>query len=214
MKNFFCDRHLASNPYLNFFEAFAWLFVLWIVMSGIFTLKFLLFGLVSSFFISCCVISHMCLNGIKSEKKYFILHVNYYRLLLYFFWLVNEIIKSALAVAKIIITGNKKIDPYVIWFKADYDNPVARAILANSITLTPGTVSIDIFDDGIYSVHALNKEFADGLLSGDMQRKIAMLYGEDIDYRVFDVITDSDYNPAEFVGLRHKKFKRVKKNYD
>ena len=98
-----------------------------------------------------------------------------------------------------------------MWFKADYDNPAARAILANSITLTPGTVTIDIYDSGVFSVHALNRKFADGLLSGDMQKRIAKLYGEEIDYRVVDVVVDPDYTVKEVVELTTKRFKRRRK---
>ena len=119
--------------------------------------------------------------------------------------------KSAVDVTGIILTSNDKIDPLVVWFKADYDNPAARAILANSITLTPGTVTIDIYDSGVFSVHALNRKFADGLLSGDMQKRIAKLYGEEIDYRVVDVVVDPDYTVKEVVELTTKRFKRRRK---
>ena len=74
-----------------------------------------------------------------------------------------------------------------MWFRANYDNPAARALLANSITLTPGTVTVDILEDGTYSVHALTEESKAGLLDGTMQGKVARLFGETIDFRVLDV---------------------------
>ena len=211
MRDFFRDRHLASNPYLNFIEVYGLLLLLWIVMSGIFTVKFIIYGCVSSFLISCFVVGSLRIGGLKSNRTYFILHANYPKLIIYFLWLIKEVVKSAIDVSKIILSPNMKIDPIVVWFKADYDNPAARAILANSITLTPGTVTIDIYDSGVFSVHALNRKFADGLLSGDMQKRIAKLYGEEIDYRVVDVVVDPDYTVKEVVELTTKRFKRRRK---
>ena len=58
----------------------------------------------------------------------------------------------------------------------------ARFVLANSITLTPGTITIEITEDGIYSVHALTGELKEGLLDGSMQQKVAWLYKETINF--------------------------------
>lgn len=212
MKDFFRDRHLVSNPYVNFLEVFVLLLFLWIVMSGIFTVKFIAFGCISAFLISIFVVRSLRIGGLKSDKTYFILHANYLKLVSYFLWLIKEIVKNAIAVAGIAISSKNKINPSVIWFKADYDNPAARAILANSITLTPGTVTIDIYDDGIFSVHALNDDFAEGLLEGDMQKRIAKLYSEEIDYRVIEVEIDKSYKTSQIVELANRRFKRRKHN--
>lgn len=83
--------------------------------------------------------------------------------------------------------GKKSLHPQIVWFQANYDNPAARALLANSITLTPGTVTVDILEDGTYSVHALTEGAKEGLLDGTMQGKVARLFGETIDFRVLDV---------------------------
>ena len=214
MREFFRDRHLTSNPYLNFLEVFGLLMFLWIVMSGIFTVKFILYGCISSFLISCFVVGSLRIGGLKSDRTYFILHANYPKLIIYFMWLIKEVVKSAADVSKIVLSHNMGLEPHVVWFKADYDNPAARAILANSITLTPGTVTIDIYDSGVFSVHALNRDFSEGLLTGEMQNRIAKLYGETIDYKVIDVITDYDYREKEVVELTSKRFKRRRKNRD
>jgi cation antiporter len=183
-------------------------------MSGIFTVKFIIYGCVSSFLISCFVVGSLRIGGLKSNRTYFILHANYPKLIIYFLWLIKEVVKSAIDVSKIALSSKMKIEPLVLWFKADYDNPAARAILANSITLTPGTVTIDIYDSGVFSVHALNRDFAEGLLAGDMQKRIAKLYGETIDYKVIDVVTDYDYIEREVVELTSKRFMRRRKNRD
>ncbi|ASS38147.1 hypothetical protein AXF17_06830 [Mogibacterium pumilum] len=154
------------------------------------------------------------IGGLKSNRTYFILHANYPKLIIYFMWLIKEVVKSAADVSKIVLSHNMGLEPHVVWFKADYDNPAARAILANSITLTPGTVTIDIYDSGVFSVHALNRDFSEGLLTGKMQNRIAKLYGETIDYKVIDVVTDYDYREKEVVELTSKRFKRRRKNRD
>lgn len=77
--------------------------------------------------------------------------------------------------------------------------------------MTPGTVTIDIYDSGVFSVHALNSEFADGLLDGSMQMRVAKLYGETIDYKVVDVVTDYDFTEKEVVELTSKRGKRRRK---
>ncbi|WP_207651543.1 Na+/H+ antiporter subunit E [Mogibacterium pumilum] len=199
---------------MNFLEVFGLLLFLWIVMSGIFTVKFILYGCISSFLISCFVVGSLRIGGLKSNRTYFILHANYPKLIIYFMWLIKEVVKSAADVSKIVLSHNMGLEPHVVWFKADYDNPAARAILANSITLTPGTVTIDIYDSGVFSVHALNRDFSEGLLTGKMQNRIAKLYGETIDYKVIDVVTDYDYREKEVVELTSKRFKRRRKNRD
>jgi multicomponent Na+:H+ antiporter subunit E len=110
----------------------------------------------------------------------------------YAFWLFKEIVKSSLHVSRAVINPDM-VDASVLWFKADYDNPLARAVLANSITLTPGTITIDIFEDGIYSVNAVTKASRDELLDGTMQHKVAWVFGEEIDYKVLGV-EDKDEN--------------------
>jgi multicomponent Na+:H+ antiporter subunit E len=85
-------------------------------------------------------------------------------------------------------------------------------MLANSITLTPGTITIDITDDGIFSVHALTQELREGLLDGSMQAKVAWLYGETID---FSPVDEKDVRPAEEQKrpeLVRRKYKVRRKN--
>ena len=63
-----------------------------------------------------------------------------------------------------------------------FENPMADVFLSHSIILTPGTITIDISKDGVYEVHALNESLAEGLLSGEMQMKIADLFNETCDF--------------------------------
>ena len=72
------------------------------------------------------------------------------------------------------------------WFAKQLGDFLLHTTLANSITLTPGTVTLNVTDDGLYEVHALNQGFADGLLEGGMQQKIAELFGEPFIYEVVE----------------------------
>lgn len=99
------------------------------------------------------------------------------RSVLYFPWLFLEIIKSNLHVARIILTPALPIRPHLIRVPASQQTEVGRVIYANSITLTPGTISLDLRDDEIL-VHALDDSVAQDLKTGAMDRKVAALERE------------------------------------
>ena len=98
------------------------------------------------------------------------------RLFLYAPWLVWEVVKANIDVARRILTPSLPISPRMIKVKAGQRSDLGRVIYANSITLTPGTVSVDVEDSTIL-VHALTKEAADGVETGEMDRKVTRLEG-------------------------------------
>ncbi len=100
------------------------------------------------------------------------------RFIAYLPWLIYQIVLANIDVAKRALSPRMPIDPRVVTFKTMLKSDVARTALANSITLTPGTVTIDIVDDVFY-VHAIAKEPADDLLKGAMERRIAHIFMED-----------------------------------
>lgn len=211
MNKFFSDKRLKSNPFLNWLELFIILSVMWFVMSQIFhEVKFLVFGIGSSIIISYFCLNSLTMDGLKSENRYFLLHINVLKFVSYFIWLIGQIIISSLDVTKVIFSDRSAIEQKIIWFKADYDNPAARALLANSITLTPGTVTMDIYDNGIYTVHALTDSAAEGLLEGSMQRKVADVFRETIDYRVVNIQEESieQRERERRIQLVRKKYRR------
>jgi len=98
------------------------------------------------------------------------------RALRYLPWLMWQIVKANVDVARCILDPHLPIRPTVIRVKAGQRRDLGRVIYANSITLTPGTVSIDLEGDEIH-VHALTREAAEGLRSGVMDRKVTELEG-------------------------------------
>jgi multicomponent Na+:H+ antiporter subunit E len=93
---------------------------------------------------------------------------------LYLPWLLKEIVASNLTVAKLVLRPKLRVSPCVVRVKATQRGEGARVLFANSITLTPGTISMGTEKDAII-VHALTREIADGLLSGEMDRRVTAL---------------------------------------
>ena len=97
--------------------------------------------------------------------------------ILYFFWLMWSVAQSNLQVAYIVLHPKLPIQPGLLRLRTKLRNRTGHIILANSITLTPGTITID-FDDGDYSVHALVPGAAQSLLDAKMQSKLERIFGE------------------------------------
>jgi len=144
------------------------LYGLWLLLSGYFQALLLSLGAVSV--IAVVWIAHR-MDVIDHEGHPIHLTV---RAILYWPWLLVEIVKSNIDVAKVIIRRKMPISPSVIEVKATQETELGQVIFANSITLTPGTVAIAV-DLDIISVHALTREAADGLQSGDMDRRVTAM---------------------------------------
>ncbi len=96
------------------------------------------------------------------------------RIIGYWLWLIWHIIIANIDVAKRVLSPTMPISPRLIKVSAMQEGPIGQVIFANSITLTPGTVSVDV-DRGEITVHALTEEAAREVLDGPMNRKVALL---------------------------------------
>jgi len=76
--------------------------------------------------------------------------------------LVKEIIKANLAVSHLIFAHNEIVEPVIVRFRTSLKTETARVLLANSITLTPGTITVSLHEDELV-VHCLDKSLAEGL---------------------------------------------------
>ena len=96
----------------------------------------------------------------------------------YWMWLVVQIFRSAIEVSKLVLNPRLPIAPRVVRIADDLPHPIARLTLAHSITLTPGTVTIDCDDDGM-EIHALDPEAASSLGTdgGPMAARVRALFG-------------------------------------
>ena len=92
----------------------------------------------------------------------------------YFPWLIWEIAKSTWYVIGVVLRGPSAISPNLIKVKASQASQVGINVYGNSITLTPGTITVDVEGDEL-TVHALTQSTADDLLDGTMDRRVARM---------------------------------------
>ncbi len=100
--------------------------------------------------------------------------------LVYFAWLFIQIIKANIAVVRAVLSPDMAVSPTLVRIPTPQKSDIGKVMFANSITLTPGTVSVDIQDDHIL-VHALLSEMSDPEDFADMAERSAWAIGEDID---------------------------------
>ncbi len=142
------------------------LFVFWLLLSGHFEPLLLGLGLVSVIF---TVFLAKRMKVIDHESYPLHLSPRLPGFLVFLFW---EIVKSNIDVLKRIMTlGTPSISPQLIKIPLQQKTDLCRVIYANSITLTPGTVSVELNNDKI-TVHALTKDAADDLSDGRMAKAI------------------------------------------
>ena len=145
------------------------LLCLWLLMSGYYSDLLISLGIISCAF---CVYIAKRGNLIDDEGLPIFFMP---RLLNYLIWLFKEILKSNLATGKVIING--KVEPETFTVKASQVTDVAKVTYANSITLTPGTVTTKVHKD-VFEVHALNADFGNDIRTNKMDRKVTWLEGK------------------------------------
>ena len=145
------------------------LFSLWLLMSGHYSVLIVSLGI-----ISCAFCVYVAKRGKLIDDEglptFFIP-----RLLNYLMWLFKEILKSNVITAKVIING--KVEPEIFTVKSSQVTDVAKVTYANSITLTPGTVTTKIQKD-VFEVHALNSDFGNDVRTNEMDKKVTWLEGK------------------------------------
>ena len=152
---------------MRFLTLFVILFVGWLLMSGHY--NGLLIGLGVA---SCALCAWLSLRIGATDSEGLPTHL-FRRLFSYQAWLIGEIISSNIATAKIILRGTA--DPEIFEVPATQVTSAGLANYANSITLTPGTVTVDINEAKTgasrFLVHALHPQFGDDVRGGDMDRR-------------------------------------------
>jgi len=113
---------------------------------------------------------------LKNDVRFKFIYIKPFtpKYLLWSIWLFKEIIVSSVAVSIKVWQTNLKISPMLTWIESKNETDIALTTYANSITLTPGTVCVDIKDDHLL-IHALVKDNIKSLKSGDMDSKINKL---------------------------------------
>jgi len=141
---------------------------LWLGISGVYKPLLFMLGLGSVVFV-VWMSKRMEVVGVEHNP---ILYS--WRLPVYWLWLLKEIIKSNFDVARATLNPDRYVEPTVIFVPMALQSAVGKVTYANSITLTPGTVTLLLEDDEV-EVHALTKNSAAGIQARAMERKIAWL---------------------------------------
>lgn len=163
-----------SFSFGSFFITFVLMFLTWIVLSGNFSGMLIGLGIFSSALVAFFFHDLLFPSFTRGHIRIF------FKFLAYIPWIILEIVKANFHLLKIVFSPNMKdlIDPHIITFKTDLKSDLAITTLANSITLTPGTITVTAIRDGVFRVHAIDKPSADAL-PGAMLEKTAEIYGED-----------------------------------
>ena len=185
-KDMLNDKTIVGSPVKHLTVLAVVMFAFWFLLSGKVDFKFLLYGALTAIISAWICVPLLLLPNADGTKKYFIFDVILGKYALYWLWLLKEVVNANIDVVKATVKSEMVINPRVIAFRIKYDNPMAHTTLANSITLTPGTVTLNVTEDGLYEIHALTDGAAEGLLGGGMQQKVADLFGEPFIYEVVE----------------------------
>ena len=131
---------------------------LWIIFNGKVTLEIVLFGLVIAAALDFFVIKFMDYRPQTTLKAIRLLP----QMLLYFLVLLREIFKANIQTTKLLYSAKYEVEPLLVTFRPGLKTDTARVVLANSITLTPGTITVSM-DEEECVVHCLDKSLSEGM---------------------------------------------------
>lgn len=145
--------------------------VFWLLLSGFLKPLLLAFG-VASVALVVFLLLRMDREDDQPEKLSFS-----FSTIRYVVWLLGQIILSSLDVTKLVWGSSKKLSPSLAKLPISDVPEKNRVLYANSITLTPGTLSVDIDDEHV-TVHALKEQSLEDLQAGEMAKKAASVNGD------------------------------------
>jgi multicomponent Na+:H+ antiporter subunit E len=159
---------------------FVVLLAFWLLLSGQYSPVFLGMGVASAALVTALTQALVApslgpdVGGVRVLPRRLLSYA------VYIAWLISRIPPAGLQIAYHVLHPRVPIDPGVLRFRTGLQSPMARAILANSITLVPGTMTLEVNDDE-FVVHAFIPSAVDDLASATMQNKIADVFREEHD---------------------------------
>lgn len=160
----------------HYISLFITLAGLWLILSGEYTFSHPLVA--SMGVLSCLLVTWLSWRLDLHDQAWPLLELRMIRLPIYALWLIKEIINANWDVTKRILASlwgkGDAINPCLVKLESTQSSEIARVIYANSITLTPGTVSVQV-DKQCILIHALSQAGADDLGSGDMDARVTRL---------------------------------------
>ncbi|MDX1452317.1 MAG: Na+/H+ antiporter subunit E [Oleiphilaceae bacterium] len=141
----------------------------WLLLSGYIQPLLLSFGVIS---VALVVYVLKRMDTVDQEPKRM---SSGSRMMRYLVWLLGQIMSSSIHVTKLVWGSKAELSPTLERIPAHNIPASKRALYANSITLTPGTLSVDLENDHV-TVHALQKSSIDEIKEGEMERKITSIW--------------------------------------
>ena len=142
-------------------------FSLWLIFNGRVTFEILAAGVLISFLLDLFVKNFLKINLTGAALIRFLKILP--EVLIYVIVLLIEIVKANFAITKLVVAPKISVEPCLVKFKSPLKTHAARVALANSITLTPGTITVELKDNE-FLVHALTREIAEGLQGSLFER--------------------------------------------
>lgn len=164
----------GTGKIISFALTFAICFATWIVLSGRFDVFHLILGGVA-----CTIVASLSGTVLISWRDIGSLPLQWFRFVCYLPWLLYQVFLANLHVMYLVFHPRmiELIEPRIIHFKSRLKKPMSHFIFANSITLTPGTITVFVSITGEYAVHVID-EPSGTALPGEMEEKVARLMGE------------------------------------
>ncbi|MCR5520432.1 MAG: Na+/H+ antiporter subunit E [Lachnospiraceae bacterium] len=146
---------------------FILIFAVWIIFNGRFTVETAVIGIILSGLLvlfACKILSYPI-------KKELLLLKILPRLIAYFFYLFGQLILANLTVIRFTLSPGKKVKSVIVTFDTEIRSPFFLTLLANSITLTPGTLTVSV-NKGTYKIHCLDESFDVGIEASGFVKRI------------------------------------------
>ena len=181
-QDLFMGAQRRKTRFHNFVGTSVVLFAFWILLSGQFDAFHLTLGAI------CCLVAGYLFHDLLfANVRAGDMRVTAWRFIVYIPWLIQQIVLSNFHVASLVLRGKMPIDPQIVTFKTKLETDISSVTLANSITLTPGTITMDI-KDGVFYVHALDQKVVEDLNAGEMEDRVAHIFMEADHLYVQDVL--------------------------
>jgi len=158
---------------VRYLITFLVLFPVWLVWSDMFDAFHLTLGVVA-----CAVVTRLSHDLLFKRTDFSGLPREAARFLSYLLWLLYQVVLANVHVVYLALHPRMPIDPQLVKYKSMLKKDLPRVVFANSITLTPGTITAHVAD-GEFTVHALSRKTAADLMNSDMEQRVARIFEED-----------------------------------
>lgn len=158
---------------------FVALYVFWLALSGRSDPLFLVLGALAAATVTGAfsAVNHIILAPERASTPIRLLPIVPLRAVGFVLWLIGHMVVATFQVARAVLDPKLPIDPHSLRFRTDLHSPLARTVLAHSVALTPGTITVEFEGDSL-TVHAMFPDAAEALVSGELQSRIARVFFE------------------------------------